>query len=230
MHLDIHRVECQYGTEALRRSPDSERRGHACGRLEHAEAILETSTQHVGFHRQHDDDADDDRLQERVDVEQVHAVADHADHQRTDEGVADVAAATEEAGSTDDDGGDRIELGERARGRRAGVQPSRRDDCCDAGQQPTQHVHRDEHRPDRDAGAPGGFGVAARGVDPAAEHEARHRDGDHRGDAGDEERRVRQPTERPAADRLDDLPERRGPAGRRRTAGPDLGRCSASPG
>ena len=58
---------------------------------------------------------------------------------------------------------------------------------------------------DRDAGASGGFGVAARGVDPAAEHEAGHHDRDHDGDASDEERRVRQPPDRPTADGLDDV-------------------------
>ena len=147
------------------------RRDHVTGRLQHAEPLLEPAAHDVGLDGEHDDDADDDRLQERVDVEQVHAVADHADHQRADQRVGDVAPAAEEAGAADDHRGDRVELGQVAGRRRAGVEPARRDDRGDAGQQAAQHVDRDEHRPHRDAGAAGRLRVAADGVDPATPHQ-----------------------------------------------------------
>ena len=55
-------------------------------------------------------------------------------------------AAAEEAGATDDHRRDRVELGEVAEGRGPRVEPARGDDGGDAGQQPAQHVDRDEHR------------------------------------------------------------------------------------
>ena len=57
---------------------------------------------------------------------QVQRVADHADHERADQGVADVAAAARESRAADDHGRDRVELGEVAGGRRAGVDQARR--------------------------------------------------------------------------------------------------------
>ncbi len=136
----------------------------------------------VGLDREHDDDADDDRLQERVDVQQVHAVADHADHQRADEGVRTVprpprklappmmTAAIESSSARLPD------VGEPALSRPDVMIAG------DAGQQAAQHVHRDQHRLHRDARAPSGLRVAADRVDPATPHEAcqHHRDDERR--------------------------------------------------
>ena len=200
MHVEVDGVEREHRAEPLRRATHRQRRCH--DRVTHDRAACITrnrssrrAAHHVGLDRQHDDDADDDRLQERVDVQQVHPVADHADHQRADQRVDDGAAAAEEAGAADDHRGDRVELGQVARGRRAGVEPARGDDRGDAGQQAAQHVDRDQHRPHRDAGASGGLGIATGRVDPSTPHHAGQNTGDEQRDAGDEERRVRHPAE-----------------------------------
>ena len=69
---------------------------------------------------------------------QVEGVADDADREGPDERVADVAAAAGEGGAADDHRGDRVELGEVARGRRAGVDEAGGEEPADAGGEPAQ--------------------------------------------------------------------------------------------
>ena len=169
-----------------------------------AEPIFESSPQHVGLDREHDHDADDDRLQERVDVQQVHPVSNHADHQRSDECVQHRAPATEEARSPDDDCGDRVELGQVPGRGRPGVEAPGRHDRRDPSEEAAQHVDRDEHGTHRDPCATSGLRVATDRVDPPPPHEAR---ADHRcreRDPDDEERGIREPADRSAADRPHD--------------------------
>ena len=55
------------------------------------------------------DQAPDQYLQETVDIDVVEAVVEDAEHEQADDGIADAAAAAEQAGAADHDGGDRIE-------------------------------------------------------------------------------------------------------------------------
>src|SRR6201987_1029407 len=58
--------------------------------------------------RQQDQAADQD-LEEAVDLHIVEAVVENAEHEQADDGVADAAAAAEQAGAADHGGGDRVE-------------------------------------------------------------------------------------------------------------------------
>ena len=82
--------------------------------LEDAEPAFDGVADDIRLDREHDHDADDHRLEERVDVEQVHPVPDDPDHQRADDRVADVPSAAEEARPADDDRRDGVELRERS--------------------------------------------------------------------------------------------------------------------
>ncbi len=92
--LEVHVLERQDRAEALGRPADGDRRarslddGHARAAWSDPETPLEVATQDVRLDGEDDDHADDDELEERVDGEQVHAVADDPDHQRPDERVA----------------------------------------------------------------------------------------------------------------------------------------------
>ena len=61
----------------------------------------------VDHQRREQDQAADQDLQETVDVDVVEAVVEDAEHEQPDDGVADAAAAAEQAGAADHDGGDR---------------------------------------------------------------------------------------------------------------------------
>ena len=149
-------------------------RAHAClVACSDPHAALDVAAEHVGLDGQEHDDADRHQLVEGIDVVQVERVADHADRERPDERVADVAAAAGERGAADDHGRDRVELGEVAGRRRAGVDQPGREQAGDAGGEPAQDVDRDEHAARRDARAPRRLGIPADGVQPAAPHEPR---------------------------------------------------------
>src|SRR5205085_12166420 len=64
---------------------------------------------HVDDERNEQAQAADQNLQEAVDVDMVEAVVEDAEYEQPDDGVADAAAAAEQAGAADHDGGDRIE-------------------------------------------------------------------------------------------------------------------------
>ena len=81
-------------------------------------------------------EADGDHLEEDVDVEQVERVADHSDHHRADEGVADMAPPAEKARAADDDRGDRVELEQIAIERRTGARAAGENDAADSGASP----------------------------------------------------------------------------------------------
>src|SRR6185437_15356360 len=55
------------------------------------------------------DEATDQDLQEAVDIDVVEPVVEHAEHEQADNGVADAAAAAEQAGAADHDCRDRIQ-------------------------------------------------------------------------------------------------------------------------
>ena len=89
--LEVDVVEREHRAEALGGAAHGERRRGRGAIMRGPPAArgtaLEPAADDVQLDGEHDDHADDDRLQERVDVEQVHAVADHADHQRADQRV-----------------------------------------------------------------------------------------------------------------------------------------------
>ena len=60
----------------------------------------------VDDQRREQDQAADQYLQEAVDIDVVEPVIQHAQHEQADDGVADAAAAAEQAGAADHDGGD----------------------------------------------------------------------------------------------------------------------------
>ena len=117
----MHRAEALFrvadGEDGRCRRPGSLRaRG-----LERSRPRFKTVPEHVGFDRYDNDQADGDHLEKDVDVEQVERVADHADHHRADERVADVPAPAEEARAADDDRGNGVEFEQIAVERRAGA-------------------------------------------------------------------------------------------------------------
>ena len=201
-------------------------------RLLGARARFETVAQHVGLDRQHDDRADGDHLEIDVDVVQVQRVADHADHHRADQRMADMAASAEETRPADDHGGDRVELQEIAVERRATRRsgrsaPPRR--CRRKG--PKGHRPRPARRLTGNAHPARRLGRAADGIEPAAP--------DHRpASATKQQAAPRRPRRRPR-------PGRRRRAGRRaprwrracraswcgpaRSRAPGRGRWTASP-
>ena len=73
--------------------------------------------------------------------------AAHADRERADEGIADVAAPAGEGRAADDDRGDRVELREVAEGRRARVRLPGGDEAADRGRQAAQDVDGHQHLP-----------------------------------------------------------------------------------
>ena len=56
-----------------------------------------------------------------------------------------MAATAREGGAADDDGGDRVELGELSVVRRSGVRQAGDQQPAEACGEPTQDVHRDQH-------------------------------------------------------------------------------------
>ena len=71
---------------------------------------LVLAPQGVDSHRDSNHQADDHLLPERGDIEQVQAVADYHQHQRAHQRAADASNAACKGRTTDDDGGDRVEL------------------------------------------------------------------------------------------------------------------------
>ena len=143
-NVEVDAVERGDGAEALRRAADRERRSGgahrnlaACG---DAEALLDVAAEDVGLDRDQDHHADHHQLVEGVDRVQVERVADHADRERADERIADMAAPARERRAADDHRRDRVELGEVAERRRAGVRLARGDEPADRGHQAAQDV------------------------------------------------------------------------------------------
>ena len=136
--LEADVLERVHRAEALLRVADRENRGSSAPgslgprRLNGPRARLQMTAQHVGLDRHDDDEADGDHLEEDVDVEQVERVADHADHHRADQRVADVAAPAEKARAADDDRGDGVEFEQIAVERRARAGAAGENDRADA--------------------------------------------------------------------------------------------------
>src|SRR5215831_12570854 len=63
----------------------------------------------VDHERGEQNEAADQYFQETVNIDVIEPVVEHAQHEQADNRVADAAAAPEQAGATDHDGGDRIE-------------------------------------------------------------------------------------------------------------------------
>src|SRR5581483_10407391 len=151
----------------------------------------------VDDERDEEDEAADQDLQERVDLDVIEAVIEDAEDEQPDDRVADAAAPAEQAGAADHHRRDRVEeegvelvlLGaaEIGDGEHAGdARADRRDDH-----------HRGEDGLDVDAGIFGGLAVAADHVHVAAEArvgEDEMRDEEHEGGDDDDPRH--------AADRL----------------------------
>ena len=114
-------------------------------------------------------DADHDVLRRRVDLEQHHARAQRLHDDRAEHGAGDRADAAGERRAADDRGGDDVELVLHAEAGDRGVEPGR----LDRGADRAQDAHQDEREHDRAAGVDaaqlGRLGVAADGVDVAAE-------------------------------------------------------------
>ena len=124
----------------LRRSADGEHRdvsqvphrrvqvdgGHAClVACATRTRLFDVAPEHVGLDGDEHDDADRHQLVEGIDVVEVQGVANHADRERPDERIPDVAAAACERGAADDHSRDRVELGKVAGRRRAAVDEAR---------------------------------------------------------------------------------------------------------
>src|SRR5215212_4814434 len=85
--------------------------------LESAEPSLEAPAKHVELHGEDDDAAGDYQLPVLVDVQQVETVRDDPENERADQDSGDGTSAAEKAASTDDHGGDGLQLRQLARGR-----------------------------------------------------------------------------------------------------------------
>ena len=158
--LEVDAVEREHRAEALRRPADREGRdgrggGHDRAASADPEAALEVAAQDVRLDREHDDDADDDELEERVDVSRFIPFRITPIISAPTRALMTVprpprklappmtTAAMESSSASSPNGG------------RAGIEPAGRDDPGDAGHQPAQDVHRDQDPVDRDARPPG---------------------------------------------------------------------------
>ena len=118
------------------------------------------------------------------------SVAEHADDEGADQAAPQHAAAAEQAGAADDDGGDRVEVGIDAGVRTGRVDASHQDPAGQRERGAGGDVDAQQHAPHRDAGEPRGLGVITHGVDVPAPgglaQRERHHDvqPDHHQDAG----------------------------------------------
>src|SRR3982074_1173122 len=65
----------------------------------------------VDDERREQNETADQYLQEAIDIDVIEPIVKDAEHEQADNGIADAAAAAEQACATDHDGGDRIEQG-----------------------------------------------------------------------------------------------------------------------
>src|SRR5512140_800909 len=89
-------------------------------------------------------DAGDEHLIGRLDAEQLEAIAEDPDDQGADEGADDAAAATEEAGAAEHDGGDAVQVGRLPGLRIADAGAGDLEYRCDAVGQPCEGVDAQE--------------------------------------------------------------------------------------
>src|SRR6478736_3908205 len=148
--------------------------------------------------RGHEDDADDDVLDRRVDTEQDHARLERLHDHGTEDGARDGPDAACERCPADDRRRDDVQLGLRAESGDAGVQTGGQDGRADRGERAHDHERQHDGPPGRDPAELGSLGVAADREDVSAEASAsrqdRHDDGHADGDEDrvcDADRRVR---------------------------------------
>src|SRR5215217_9667795 len=134
----------------------------------------------VERHGGEQDDPGRDQLRRVRRADQRQAVRDRRDHERSEQGADDAAAAAEEAGPADHGSRDRLEQ-DRAAARIQvdGAQPRGEYDPAHRGHRPGDHEHDDPDERDVDPGAPRRLGVAADRVDVPPERRPR---GDERPD------------------------------------------------
>ncbi len=138
-----------------------DRRGHTrCAQL------LGVDVDHQG---QQQDQAADQDLEEAVDVDVVEAVVEHAQDEQAEDGVADAAAAAEQAGAADHHGRDRIEQVVVELVLLGAAEIGDAQHAGDAGADGRDHHDRGDHQLDVDAGIFGRLAVAADHVHVAAE-------------------------------------------------------------
>ena len=119
-----------------------------------------------------DDRADDDLAVVLVDTENHDAAGNHLDNQRAQNHTEGRAAASGEAGATDDGGGDDVELVALAVARGGGAVIAEREQCRDAGAETADEVDAELHALHADAAKTRGEFVATHCVDAAARGEA----------------------------------------------------------
>ena len=103
----------------------------------------------------------DDRREERRDVREDETVADHGHGESAEQRPGHGAAAAEEAGAAEDDGGDHVELETRAGIGRAAAEPRRDDDAGERRGGAADHIDRQDDAARIDAGAPYRLGIGA---------------------------------------------------------------------
>src|SRR5690606_8279262 len=136
--------------------------------------------------RQCDNNAGDDGLEEGGDVEQVEAVVENGDDQRSDERAAEAPFATSETRTTHHNGGNRVELVGFPGGWLRGAQPADEDHAGERRQHAGERVNQRDITVNRDARKARGDRVVADGVNilpDAGAVQDKH---------GDEERRRKQ--------------------------------------
>src|SRR5256885_2533010 len=118
-----------------------------------------------------EDDAGGDELDCVGVADEVDSVGDHADDQAAEERAADAATAAEEADATDHGRGDRVEQNGAAAGafETDAVEARGEDDPTHGCHRAGDHEDQDSDQLDVDPSPARGFGVAADGVDVAAE-------------------------------------------------------------
>ena len=127
----------------------------------------------VERHGGEEDEAGDHVLDRGAVAEQVDAVRDGRDDERAHERADHPAAAAEQARPADHGSGDRVEEQRATAGRRVHrVEARSEDHPAHPRHQPRDHEDHDADPLDVDAGAARGLGVAADGVDVAAERRA----------------------------------------------------------
>src|SRR5215207_1802690 len=130
------------------------------------------AAQHIHINGGDDYHTNENLLPKNAHIEKIEAVAEKADDQHAGKHAEHGAAAAEEAGTADDDCGDRIELGTDAGVGKTGIGTPREQKPGEAGKESADHIDDDEHAIDVDAAHPCGLGVAANGVDMAADRGA----------------------------------------------------------
>src|SRR5215210_978066 len=172
--------------------------------LECTEALLEPAPQHVELHGHDHDQARRHELVVDVDVQEVQAVLDDTDDERTDDHVDNSPPASEEARSADDHGGDGGKLREFARRREASVGPARREHPGEPRHETADNEHRDKDPVYGYACPARRLLVATYGVDPTSPLQAPRHDNRERGKQGDDDDGHRDGPDVPAAKEDDD--------------------------